>query len=208
MGFLDKFFNKKKEEKSVANNYINIPRNNGSMLHIKPNLDQEGNHVSRAIQDELGKNIANIPEYSVYEQRENGEFVIHKILIEMQKEFLDVPYYAEYIANALLSEERLHGKVLGDYNGYAGFFNLDENGQITGRSIRAEVVKALNVEKINEHDDKIRADEALEQALRDEIRGKTVHVKGDHAERLSPDMMPDWMREEYSRSGRNGGMDR
>ena len=210
MGFFDKIFGRNKEEKIVSNDYISLQRNDGTVLHIKPNLDIEGNHTAKSIQDEYGKNIADIPEYLVYEQQENGEFVIHRILMELQKEVFAVPYYADYIANALLSEERLHGKILNDYHGYAGFFNLDDNGQITGRSIRAEIIEALNVEKINEHNKKIREKETREEALRQEIRSK-VHVKEDHAERLSPDMMPDWMREGYSRSernDRNSGMDR
>lgn len=212
MGFFDKIFNKKKDEKAVANDLcINIQRNDGSILRIKPVIDKEGNHMCKAIQDEYGNLIANIPQYLVYEQQEKGKIVGHYVYMEVAKEYLNVPYYADYIANDLLSEKRLHDKVLDNYHGYAGFFDLDENGQITGRNIRSEIIEALNVEKINEHNDRIRSEEERAESLRNEIRGKDTHIKDSHAEQLSPDMMPDWMREGYSRSERNNrntGMDR
>lgn len=212
MGFFDKLFNRNKEPKTVANDVpFNIQRNDGSVLRIKPEIDKDGNHVCKEVHDETGKLIANIPQYLVYEQMENGMLIGHHIYMEVAKEYLDMPYYADYIANGLLSQDRLHDKVLGDYHGYAGFFNLDENGQITGRTIRANIVEALNVEKINDHNTRIRAEEERAEALRNEIRGENVNIKDSHAERLSPDMMPDWMREGYSRSegnNRNSGMDR
>lgn len=211
MGFFDKVFNRNNEVKDVNDmGIINIQRNDGSILRIKPIIDKDGKQIGKEVKDERGNIIANIPQYLVYEQMENNMIVGHQVYMEVGKEYLDIPYYADYIANELLSQKRLHDKVLNDYHGYAGFLNFDENGQITGRSIRTDIVEALNVEKINQHNAKIRTKEEREEAFINEIMGKPSNIKTSHAEKLSPDMMPDWMREGHSRrdNGRNSGMDR
>ena len=199
MGLIDKLLGrneKQTEESKVANNQGNsinfqtLQRRNGTSINIMPVLDKMGNQIYQQVFNNRTNELQLIPRFTISspELRNfvNGDFA--PVLIDIDKEILNTLEGAEWVANGLLSSERLE-KVFNQYRGYAGGLTVDQNGQITGKYVDQGIIDGIKISKEQEWKEYQARQAVLDEKLKnqriDEAKKYGVNIKTSHAEPLS-----------------------
>lgn len=158
MGFLDRFRRKNDEPVHTVQsintlpqtNYYNIPREDGSILSIAPETDKMGNQLYSQIYNTNTNQLQLIPRFWVISDELRAASIhsnlIHEsILIDIDPNILQNPYYASQVANVLLSADRM-SKVMKQYHQYAGGLEYDQNGYVVGKYVDNGIISSLQID--------------------------------------------------------------
>ncbi|MBE5812428.1 MAG: hypothetical protein E7314_02080 [Clostridiales bacterium] len=214
MGFWSNLFGKKEREQ-VENNYnypidsngfINIPREDGTVLQIMPLMTGDGKQQYQSIVDQKTKEEISIPRYRVCIENEYGGIQGHNILMELPAEALQDPQYAEYIANNMLGQKNMLQVV--DYQGgYAGGVQT-RDGEIVRTVYRPGIIDGLTQTQNNNIQWDIRTlppNEYREACQKEEDKHLGGQIEIGNVQKLNPNMV-DLMH--YGGKGSSGGPDR
>ena len=199
MGLMDRLLGRKENEvkqapveKSENNNmkFQTLQRRDGTSINIMPVVDKMGNQTYEQVFNERTKQMQLMPKFVVSSPEiarvKGADFTT--ILMDINKDALYTLQGADWVANGLLSGERI-SKVLNEYGGYAGGLSIDQNGQVTGKYIDPGIVNGLKVSKQQQWEE-YQANQAVREA---EYKNKIVadsekqgvNIKTSHAEDLS-----------------------
>lgn len=161
-----------------------LKRDDGTIVTITPILDRIGNQGYQSIFNrETGKMEA-IPMFQVstdeIKNLTRSEMAKQTMLIDIQPQILENAEYAHYIANELLSDNRV-GKIMGQYKNYAGGIYKQSNGEIR-RYIKKGIIDTLTATK---EENAIALEMAQERKIRQAAYEKEVNYKTSHATNLS-----------------------
>ena len=199
MGLMDRLLGRKENkveqapvEKSENNNmkFQTLQRRDGSKIDIMPVVDKMGNQTYEQVFNERTKQMQLMPKFVVSSPEiaklKGADFTT--ILMDINKDALYTLQGADWVANALLSGERM-SKVINEYGGYAGGLSIDQTGQITGKYIDPGIVNGLNISN-KQRWEEYQANQAVrdkedEAKIKANAEQKGVNIKTSHAEDLS-----------------------
>lgn len=155
MGFFDRFRKKDTQATRVVQshnvlpqtNYYNITRADGSILSIAPETDSMGYQLYSQIYNTRTNQTQTIPRFWVISDELraasiHSNLVHESILIDIDPNILQNPYYASYVANVLLNADRTR-KVMKEYHKYAGGLTYDENGYVIDKYVDQGIIDSL-----------------------------------------------------------------
>jgi len=197
---IKQFFNRKNriealpepQSNYIVENKMILNREDGTSIEISPVLDRTGNQQYEQVFNNRTQQMQYIPKYKIYseELKEliNPNILQHTILMDINPEMLKNEYYADYIANQMLSQERM-SKVIKQYQSYAGGISLDENGQVRGRYVDDGIIQTLNATREENsrrvEEARINREEADRKEILEKAQNLSVNIKNSHAEDLS-----------------------
>lgn len=203
MKWLDRikqFFNRKNKVEALPeprNNYtvenkMILNRADGTTIEISPALDRTGNQLYEQVFNDATQQIQYIPKFNIYSEElkslVNSNILRHTILMDINPELLKNQYYADYIANQMLSQERMK-KVVGEYENYAGGISFDENGGITGKYVDKGIIRTLSATKEERNrmiaEARLRSEEEDKRKVMEKAQNISLNIKESHAEDLS-----------------------
>lgn len=173
-----------------AMNFRTLQRRDGTSIDIMPVLDTLGGQECKPVYNNRTHQGQHIAKFIIcspeVERLGKGNFTT--ILIDINKELLDSPEGADWIANGLLSSQRIE-KVINEYNGYAGGLVRNENGQITGKYVDQGIIEWLGMdaqEKSKKYQkEQTLRDEQYKAKIKADAAKRGVNIKTSHAEDLS-----------------------
>ena len=200
MGLMDRLFGKREKEteqppivNNRRNNVMNfrtLQRRDGTSIDIMPVVDSMGNQTYDQVFNSRTNKMQLLPKFVINssEVARLGKGNFTTILMDINKDLLDTPEGANWIANGLLSGQRIE-KIINDYNGYAGGLAINENGQITGKYKDEGIINGLKMtaqEKnaVYQKEQALRDEQATAQAIA-KAEKYGVNIKTSHAEDLS-----------------------
>lgn len=200
MGLMDRLFGKKEKEteqppivndrRNNVMNFRTLQRRDGTSIDIMPVVDSMGNQTYDQVFNSRTNKMQLLPKFVINssEVARLGKGNFTTILIDINKDLLDTPEGANWIANGLLSGQRIE-KIIKDYNGYAGGLAINENGQITGKYRDEGIINGLKMtaqEKnaVYQKEQALRDEQATAQAIA-KAKKYGVNIKTSHAEDLS-----------------------
>ena len=200
MGLMDRLFGKKAKETEqppIVNNrrvegrsFTTLVRKDGTSIDIMPVVDSMGNQTYDQVFNDRTNQMQLMPKFVINspEVARFGKGNFTTVLIDINKDLLDTPQGADWIANKLLSGQRIQ-KVLQEYNGYAGGLSINQNGQITGKYIDEGIVNGLKLSKQQQWEayqaNQILRDEQAKAQAISNAEKYGVNIKTSHAEDLS-----------------------
>ena len=199
MGVLDKLFGKKEKQQEqlpIENNQSNIAkfqtlqRRDGTSIDIMPIVDRMGNQTYQQVFNSRTNQMQLMPRFTISspELKEivNGTFA--PVLIDIDKEILNTPEGIDWVANSLLSSERIE-KVFNGYSGYVGGLSIDQTGQITGKYIDQGIINGLKISKQQQWEEYQAKQAVLDEQDKNQkiadAKNHGVNIKTSHAEYLS-----------------------
>lgn len=203
MKWLDRikqFFNRKNKVETlpeaqsnyIVENKMILNRADGTTIEISPALDRTGNQLYEQVFNDATQQIQYIPKFNIYSEElrslVDSNILQHTILMDINPEILKNQYYADYIANQMLSQERMK-KVVGEYENYAGGISFDENGAVTGRYVDKGIIRTLNATKEERNrmmtEARLKKDEEYKREVMEKAQNTSLNIKESHAEDLS-----------------------
>ena len=200
MGLMDRLFgkrdNQQEQQAPVVRNKNNnmtfqtLQRRDGTSINIMPVVDSMGNQTYEQVFNDTTKQMQLMPKFIINSPElaniSKGDFTT--VLMDINKDILNTPEGADWVANGLLSGQRLQ-KVFNEYGGYAGGLSTNQFGQITGKYIDPGIVNGLKISKQQQWQEyqagqADRDKQAKEQAIIDSQK-YGVNIKTSHAEDLS-----------------------
>ena len=200
MGLMDRLFGKKdnqqEQQAPIENkrsnniNFQTLQRRDGTSINIMPVVDSMGNQTYEQVFNNATKQMQLMPKFIINSPElaniAKGDFTT--VLMDINKDILNTPQGADWVANGLLSGQRLQ-KVFNEYGGYAGGLAMDQFGQITGKYIDPGIVNGLKMSKQQQWQEyqveqTNRDKQATEQAIVTSQK-YGVNIKTSHAEDLS-----------------------
>ena len=193
--FWNNLFHKKPEIQALpegtTNQFINnFYREDGSCVSIQPILDRTGNQVFEQVLNHRTGELQNIAKYCVSspEFKQLTGYDMRTILMDFNSSFLQNPDYKNYIVNTLLAPERM-GKIISQYENYAGGITLDESGNIAGKYIDQGIINGLTASRRENfaryQQEQAKRDEAYKQSIKEQAENTPTHYKTSHVKDLS-----------------------
>lgn len=161
--------------RNIPNNTYFLPRQDGSTLEITPVLDDLGHQSCEQVYNSRTKQMQTIRKFSIMHDVSHGRTMQSEILMDIDPELLNNPKYADFIANEMLSEQRI-SKVINEYGNYAGTIIQSENG-ILGKAKDEGIIKTLNREK-SENAKQIEEDRKKAENARNDAILKRAEARG------------------------------
>lgn len=196
MGFFDKLFGRNKEVENNytypvdSNGFVNIPRDDGTVLQIMPLISGEGKQRYQSIVDQKTKEELSIPLYRICIENEYGGYQVHDILMELPLEVLQNPQIAEYVANNMLGQQNM-SQVLDYQGGYAGGIQT-RDGEIVRTVCRPGIVDGLTQTQNNDIQQEIRTlppDEYQQAAEKENAKFLGGQIEKGKVQELNPNMV-------------------
>lgn len=168
-----------------------LQRNDGTEVTITQMVDKVGNQLYEQVYSAKDNIMKCIPKYLIG-ANEITDIIPHSLgvqqmLMEIDIELLNNPYYADYIANNLLNKERMP-KIIREYANYVGGINIYPDGRAE-KGIDPSVINALKLS--NEEKKRILEEERIkrDKETKAQILQNAVNIqpeyKKSHAEDLT-----------------------
>ena len=163
----------------VSSNAYKLTREDGTTIEIEPVLDDLGYQSYSQVYNQRTHQMQNIPKFKVMHDWSHGRIRQDEILMDIDPNILNNPEYSQFIANTMLSEDRIF-KIINEYGNYAGMIAQDQNGRL-GKTIDAGIIKTLNSEravtanKIEE--DRINAENLRNREILERAKQRGVHIE-------------------------------
>lgn len=175
--------------RNTPNNTYFLPRRDGSTLEITPIYDNvgAGYPTYKQVKDSITKQMKLIPKFRIMHNVSHGRTMQSEIFMDINPELLNNPKYADFIANEMLSEQRI-SKVLNEYGNYAGTITQSENG-ILGKAKEEWIINTLKREECKNAQqnqaDRLDRENAYTKGILEDSQKYDVNYKTSHAEDLS-----------------------
>lgn len=204
MGLFDKLF--KGDSKKLSStelpqnnttlpqtNYYHLQRADGSTISIAPETDPMGYQLYSQIYNSRTNQLQNIPRFWVISDELKAlsihQNLVHEsLLIDIDPNILQNPYYANEVANQLLSADRMK-KIMGAYHKYVGGLQYDQQGYVTGKYVDQGIITSLSMDAKQREADR-QASVAQDLAAKEKSRNNIPpHFEQYAEQQLSSDML-------------------
>lgn len=203
MGLLDKLFRRDSNPQTTQpsqtintlpqTNYYHLQRDDGTTVSIAPETDSMGYQLYSQIYNPTTNQLQTIPRFWVISDELRAlsihpNLVHESLLIDIDPNILQNPYYASQVANTLLNADRMQ-KIMRQYHKYVGGLEYDQNGYVTGKYVDQGIINSLGMDaqtREAERQASVQQDLAHKEAIG---MSMSPDIEQYSEQKLSPDML-------------------